>query len=152
MKTADRQDARLHRVFWCVLDYGTGEWLLRIAASSAAKIRDRYPNLEVLEGVPGWFESEERDLARYPRFDLDNPPRDLDAAMDALASGGTGRRLYYVEPPGAAGSLGYRVFADNLAAVEARCPEAEVLPMVLAPAAAWQAELRNLATLGIDGS
>lgn len=135
--------AEYKRVFWCLFDYGAGELLLRIAARAAADIRRKYPELEVIDGVPPWFESAEtRELARYPRFDIDDDPAPgVLAELHALTAAPPGRRLYYVEYRDAAAAIRKRrVWARDLAELERRCPEVEAMPMVLAPAAAWSAE------------
>jgi hypothetical protein len=134
-------------VFWCLFDYGAGELLLRIAARAATDIRRKYPQLEVIDGVPPWFESaENRELDRYPRFDIDtNPAPGVLADLHALSAAPPGRRLYYVEFRDGPGSVRQRrVWARNLAELERRCPEVEALPMVLAPAAAWSTEISSV--------
>jgi len=135
--------AAYKRVFWCLFDYGAGELLLRISARAAADISRKYPQLEVIDGAPPWFESaENRELDRYPRFDIDDDPMPrVLAELHALNAAPPGRRLYYVEYRDAAAVVRKRrVWARNLAELERRCPEVEAMPMVLAPASAWSAE------------
>lgn len=137
------------RIFWCVFDYGAGELLLRIAAPDAAVIRRRFPQLEVMEGVPGWFEADEtRDLERYPRFDIDaDPAPGVLAELHAQSAARPGRRLYYLEYRERATVSRWRVWARNLSEIEQRYPDLEVVPMVLAPAAAWSTESCDLEEL-----
>jgi hypothetical protein len=142
----DAARARAKRVFWCVFDYGTGELVLRIAARSAADILSKVPGIEVLEGVPGWFEAEEMELARYPRLDLDAKPALLQD-LAALVPAASGQRLYYVEYRWGGAQHRGRLWAANLAQIEARFPELVAVPMVLAPTEAWYAEIFELESL-----
>jgi hypothetical protein len=124
--------------YWCLYDYGTGELLLRMEARAADEIRTRYPQLEVLDGPPPWFEEQEAaDPHRYPTYDVDAEPVGALRELAAIEQAARTKRHYYAEYREANRVLRRRIWAASLADIETRYPQLDVVPMVVAPAEAW---------------
>jgi hypothetical protein len=128
------------RLFWCIHNYGTGEVLIRIAARSPSDIRGKYPQLDVVEGVPHWFSSErDEELEKYPEYDIDEEPRGALKELDVISEVGESKRHYYAEYRAGGELVRRRIWARSLFDIEERYPQLDVVPMVVAPAEAWSA-------------
>lgn len=62
----------MRKKFLTLYDYGMGGVWIYICANSAEEISERYPELEVLDREPDWFDDEGRRTTKT--VDIDDPP------------------------------------------------------------------------------
>ncbi len=68
--------------FLAVYDYGMGGVWAVISARSAEEVTRKYPDLQVVEGRPGWMTDKDYDgIMRTSRFDIDDAPSGWLAAL-----------------------------------------------------------------------
>lgn len=68
--------------FLVVYDYGTGGAWAYLLADTAAQIRDRFPELRVVNERPGWLtEEEEQHLRGRMTIDIDDVGNQFLAAL-----------------------------------------------------------------------
>jgi len=62
----------MKRKYLTVYDYGSGGVWTYILAASAGDIKQRYPQLEVVEKAPPWLDSKRLDEMSPEVIDIDN--------------------------------------------------------------------------------
>lgn len=74
----------MKKAFLVVYDYGQGGVWAYVRASSAADVRRRFPELEVVESPPQWMSSAEVErIRRTMTFDAENPRGWLRSVVEA---------------------------------------------------------------------
>ncbi len=74
--------------FFALYDYGQGGLWVVIRADSVAQIRNRYPQLDVFEGVPPMLDDATVEVIRRANVqDIDEPPTGWLADLGVVADG-----------------------------------------------------------------